>query len=146
MSAVIRTEKRQRSPLGEFVKWIFVAFNIIMLAWLISGLDAVSRIAPHSDAARVGHAVGSVIGISMVLGIWVIGDVILGLFVLLTRGDKVIVEETAGSAHVAGPSAERSLSAAQDAMIARYMQRQQDATRESARSLSANQREFGRRR
>jgi hypothetical protein len=36
----------------------------------------------------------------MVLTLWIMGDIILGIVTLLTRGDKVIVEETIGD----GPS------------------------------------------
>lgn len=142
MSTVVRTERRQRSPWGEFIKWVFVAFNVLMLLWLISALNAVSQFTAPSDAARVGHALGSVIGISMVLGLWVIGDVILGAFVLLTRGNKVVVEETfAGERLGEGPG----ISPAQaDAMIARYMRsRQHGAQRQSPKT---DLKVFGRRR
>jgi hypothetical protein len=144
MSTVIRTERRQRSPFGNLIKWAFVAFNIFMLLWLISGLSAVSQVTAPSDAARVGHALGSVIGISMVLGLWVIGDVILGAFVLLTSGTKVIVEETSTFAG-GDPGEEPGISAAQaDAMIARYRQSQQHAAQR--RQTSPATEVFGRRR
>lgn len=115
-----------------------------MLLWLISALNAVSQVTAPSDAARVGHAVGSVIGISMVLGLWVIGDAILGAFVLLTRGNKVIVEETSTFAG-GGSREELSISAAHaDAMIARYVQsRQHGAQRPS--SPNSDFKVFGRR-
>lgn len=144
MSTVVRTERRQRSPWGEFIKWVFVAFNVLMLLWLISALNAVSQFTAPSDAARVGHALGSVIGISMVLGLWVIGDAILGAFVLLTRGNKVIVEETSAVVD-AHSGQEPSISAAQaDAMIARYMRsRQHGAQRQSPKT---DLKVFGRRR
>jgi hypothetical protein len=72
MSTVIRTEKRQRSAFGQIVKWIFIAFNV--LVWLVSAMSAVSQLTPDSDAARAGHAIGAAIGFSMVLSIWVMGD------------------------------------------------------------------------
>jgi hypothetical protein len=38
-----------------------------------------------NEAEEAGQAVGAAIGTSMLLGIWVVGDIILGLFVLFTR-------------------------------------------------------------
>ena len=129
MSTVVRIEKRQRSAFGQIVKWIFIAFNVLMLIWLISGMSAVSQMTPDSDAARAGHAIGAAIGFSMVLGIWVMGDLILGLFVLLTRGNKIIVEEAAGGYRSGGSSAQSDAGGMDaDAIVARYMQRQQAET------------------
>ncbi len=149
MPTVIRTEKRQRSAFGQIVKWIFIAFNALMLVWLVSGMNAVSQLTPDSDAARAGHAIGAAIGFSMVLSIWVMGDLILGLFVLLTRGNKVIVEETAGGYRDSGNSSQESSAGGMDAdaVIARYMQRQQAETTQ-ARAVSSPttaQQGFGRR-
>src|ERR1700733_8452993 len=100
MATVIRKEKYQRGPFGKLVKWIFIAFNLLMLLSLISGLTSVSGIATNSEAERIGRDIGATIGVSMVLTLWIMGDTILGVAVLLTRGDKVIVEETIGD----GPS------------------------------------------
>jgi hypothetical protein len=100
MATVIRKEKYQRGPFGTLVKWVFIAFNLLMLVCLISGLNSVSGIATHSEAERIGRDIGATIGVSMVLTLWIMGDIILGVAVLLTRGDKVIVEETIGE----GPS------------------------------------------
>jgi hypothetical protein len=91
--ATIRKERYQRGPFGTLVKWLFIAFNVLMLIWLVGGLTSVSQIATHSEAERVGGAIGTAIGVSMILGLWVMGDIILGFGVLLTRGDKVVIEE-----------------------------------------------------
>ncbi|WP_156453336.1 hypothetical protein [Polycladidibacter hongkongensis] len=47
----------------------------------------------QSDAESAGLAIGGTIGSGMLLTFWVLGDIILGLFVLFTRGKKVITEE-----------------------------------------------------
>ena len=99
MATIVRTEKRQRSAFGKLIKWAFIGFNVLMIVWIISGMSAVSNIAVDTEAARAGRAIGATIGFSMILGIWMMGVVILGLFVLLTRGDKVIVEETSGGGY-----------------------------------------------
>jgi hypothetical protein len=148
MSTIVRTEKRVRSTFGQIVKWIFVAFNLLMLVWLVSGMSAVSQMTADSDAARAGQVIGATIGFSMVLSIWVMGDLILGLLVLLTRGNTVIVEETASghrnnswTAHADEGSSDA------DAMIARYLQRQQAEAAAAPRvPASAAPAGFGRRR
>ena len=38
-----------------------------------------------SEAEKAGGAVGAGLGAVLILSIWVIGDIILGLFVLFTR-------------------------------------------------------------
>lgn len=96
MATVIRKEKYQRGLFGKLVKWVFIAFNLMMLFGVVKGLISVAGIETHSEAERVGQAIGTTIGLSMILPLWFMGDIILGLGVLLTRGDKVIVEETVG--------------------------------------------------
>lgn len=147
MSTIVRTEKRVRSPFGQFVKWVFIAFNVLMLLWLVSGMDAVSQMTTDSDAARAGQVIGAAVGFSMVLSFWVMGDLILGLFVLLTRGDKVIIEEQAGTYRSGADGQEPSEGGANaDAMIARYMQRQQAMTQGRGASSASPPAGFGRRR
>lgn len=149
MSTVIRKEKRQRSAFGQLIKWLFIAFNGLMFLWLVTGMGAVSQMTPDSEAARAGHAIGAAIGFSMILGIWMMGAVILGLFVLLTRGDKVIVEETATDTYSSrsfgqAPSAN---GADPDAIVARYKQRQQaESLGRAPSSVSSSPGNFGRRR
>lgn len=38
-----------------------------------------------SQAEKAGASLGGILGTGMLLGIWVIGDIILGLFVMFTR-------------------------------------------------------------
>src|SRR5262249_54045330 len=150
MSTLIRTEKRQRSPLGQLIKWVFIAFNVFMLLWLVSGMHAVSQMTPHTDAGRVGHAIGAAVGFSMIISLWVSGALILGLFVLLTRGDTVIVEERAagegGRASALDQTEESDIDA--DAVIARYIQRQQAEAKKAplVSPATAAPASFGRRR
>lgn len=96
---VIRREVRVRSTFGQIVKWIFIGFNILMLVWMVSGMMAVGNVVSGatSGAAQAGAAIGGALGFGMILSIWAFGDIILGLFVLLTRGEKIIIEES-GSA------------------------------------------------
>jgi ABC-type Fe3+ transport system permease subunit len=92
---IVRREKRVRGPFGQIVKWVFILFNLFMIFCLFKGIGAVGT-AVHdasSEAERAGASIGTAIGMTMILAIWGFGDVILGLFVLLTRGDKIVIEE-----------------------------------------------------
>lgn len=79
--------KPKRGIFGKIVKLFFVLFNILMLVWLIAGMNAASEVVTTaaSEAERAGAAVGTGLGAIMIIGIWVAGDIILGLFVLFTR-------------------------------------------------------------
>ena len=93
MTTIIRTEQRKRGILGWLFLGVFIAFNILMLIGLLGGARDVAAIAPAGGPERAGHVIGATLGIGMLLGLWVLGDIILGAFVLLTRGRKVVVEE-----------------------------------------------------
>src|ERR1700709_2796353 len=103
MAEIVSTERYQRGMFGTLTKWAFIAFNVLMLVWVVGGFNAVSNIAVHSDAERVGRAIGSAFGIASLLMLWMIGDVILGILVLVTRGNKVITQ-TVGSSFGLVPS------------------------------------------
>lgn len=96
MTKIIRREIRKRSAFGKIVKWLFIGFNVLMLIWLISAFGATGEALNDaaSEAEQAGTAIGATIATGLILGIWAIGDVILGIFVLLTRGEKTIVDET----------------------------------------------------
>jgi hypothetical protein len=93
MKTIVRHEKRQRGPFGFIIKWLFILFNLFMVWGLFSGIHNAASIETASDAERAGQAIGMTIGVSMILGIWAFGTIILGLLVLLTRGNTVIIEE-----------------------------------------------------
>jgi hypothetical protein len=102
-----------------------------MVYWLVGGLISVSDIETHSDAERVGAAIGTTLGVSMIIGLWVAGDIILGIFVLLTRGTKVIISEAADGrpprSFGSDSTNDESVSTNADQMIARYLQNQSRA-------------------
>ena len=83
----------QAAPQAEafhFWKTLPVAvllYNLLMVAWLVGGVSAVSEKTATlaTDAERAGAAIGTGLGVTMILIIWVIGAVITGLFALLTR-------------------------------------------------------------
>lgn len=82
----VELRKAKRTFFGKLIKWTFIVFNIIMVAWLIGGMGAATEgIETMSGAEQAGAAIGTGIGAFIIVSIWVIGDIILGLFVLFTR-------------------------------------------------------------
>ncbi|OOF70579.1 hypothetical protein BKG91_03800 [Rodentibacter caecimuris] len=79
--------KPKRTFMGKVFKWVFILFNVLMLIWLVGGVGSSAEVinSATSEAERAGAAIGTGLGASIILTLWVIGDVILGLFVLFTR-------------------------------------------------------------
>jgi hypothetical protein len=91
----VQKEVSDRSGFGKIIKWLFIAFNILMPIWVISGMFSVGHVSEIAinDAERAGAAIGATLGIGMLLILWAIGDLILGLFVLFTKRKKLITIE-----------------------------------------------------
>ena len=53
-----------------------------MILWAVAGGGTVSD---GVDAEAAGVAIGGALGMGMIFMLWVIGDIILGIFVLFTR-------------------------------------------------------------
>lgn len=83
----IMLRKPKRGVFGQIFKYLFIFFNILMIIFLfLSGENSGNALATAtSDAERAGVAVGTTIWAGTLLILWVIGDIILGLFVLFTR-------------------------------------------------------------
>lgn len=94
MAKIIRKEIRKRGFFGWLFLLTFIGFNLLMAAWLFSYWGSLSQLNAASDAEKAGAVIGGTIGSGMILSVWCFGDIILGLFVLLTRGRKTIIEET----------------------------------------------------
>lgn len=85
-----KLKKPKRSVFGQIIKWTFILFNGLMIWWMFASFvlisDGVGGAA--SDAEMAGNAIGGAIGIWMIMTTWVLGDIILGMFVLFTRPKK----------------------------------------------------------
>lgn len=87
--------------MGKIFKYLFIAFNILMLVVLLfscsAASDGISNAAMDSEypeAATAGATIGAGLAVGSLLFLWLVGDVILGLFVLFTRRKKIVeVEE-----------------------------------------------------
>lgn len=95
MAKTIQVEKRKRGFFGWIFLLLFWAFNIAMVAAIIAGMNGSAEHAATltTDAEKAGAGIGMALGLSMLLSIWVMGDILLGIFVLLTRGKKIITTE-----------------------------------------------------
>ncbi|RPD96068.1 hypothetical protein BBB56_19440 [Candidatus Pantoea deserta] len=86
-SCAHQVRKPKRSLFGKIVKAVFIIFNIFMLYSVFTGMGASGEVINNaaSDAERAGAALGAGMG-AMMLGIlWVVGDIIIGMLVFLTR-------------------------------------------------------------
>jgi hypothetical protein len=93
MGAAFIERRKKRGIFGTIVKWLFIAFNIFMLIALINGFSAATHDYNHlSDAGKAGAAIGTTVGVTLVLVLWGMGDLILGIIVLLTRGEKILLQ------------------------------------------------------
>ncbi|AXK79621.1 hypothetical protein DW352_03255 [Pseudolabrys taiwanensis] len=94
MGQFVRIERRKRGFFGWLFLLLFVAFNVLMLVWLASYWIAIGpRMSEGSAAAQAGSAIGATMGTGLILSMWTCGAIILGLFALLTRGRKIVIEE-----------------------------------------------------
>ena len=84
---VIRLATRKRGFFGWLFFLIFIAFNALMVAWLIAAIAIVPQ--PSSAVAAIADSVG----FGTILFVWVVGAVFTGAFALLTRSRPTIVEE-----------------------------------------------------
>jgi len=82
----VQLRKPKRTFIGKLVKWSFIAFNVLMPIFIYGGISNNAALMQDMSGARLaGAQVGTGIGVAFLLGIWFVGDVILGLFVLFTR-------------------------------------------------------------
>ena len=94
--AKFRRKVSDRTTFGKIVKWVFIGFNILMPVWIVAGLGAAGSAMDGAinEAERAGAAIGTTIGVGLIVVFWALGDVILGILVLLTRRRKLIeIEE-----------------------------------------------------
>lgn len=99
--AVVRREVSDRTTFGKIIKYVFIAFNVLMLAMMAvtcsasgEAINSAAAEAEYADAATAGATIGAGLAMGSLLFLWLAGAVILGLFVLLTRRKKIIeVEE-----------------------------------------------------
>jgi len=95
VTKIVRNEIRKRGFFGHIFKWLFIAFNVLMVVWLIGYFKLVGDLfsSQSTGAARTGATLGGMIGTTVILWFWVLGDFILGILAFFTRGRLTIIEE-----------------------------------------------------
>lgn len=80
----------KRTVFGNFVKFGFIGFNILMVYWFFSYVVDISHSlnTASSEAVKTGTSIGGGIGMMFILIIWGVGCVVLGLMMLLTKPKK----------------------------------------------------------
>ncbi len=77
-------------PHWRKMTWAVLIFNIIMLIWLVFGVAAASHPSNcgtlSTQTCQAATDVGAGIGAFVVIVLWALGDVILGVLWLVTRG------------------------------------------------------------
>lgn len=97
MAEIIRTEIRNRSVFATLIRWLFLAFNLIMAGVVLYTCSFnTHHIASSPPQEEVDRAVASIIVMGINLLIWAFGALALGFIVWITRGEKVTVERTLG--------------------------------------------------
>lgn len=80
----------------RIMTWVILAFNILMLCWLIFGVGGAANDANCAgeatkdlqNACQAGTAIGAGIGAALIIALWVAGDIILGVIWLITNRGK----------------------------------------------------------
>lgn len=84
------TGKVRRSwfPHWRIFTWVILAFNVIMLVWVVSGAatgeSCSGKTGDELSLCEAGQA-GTGIGVFLVILLWALGDIILGVLWLITK-------------------------------------------------------------
>jgi len=70
--------KKERSFIGTMFKWMFILFNLFMLAM-------VYMTQTNTDESNALVSTGASMGIAMMAGMWMMGAIVLGGFTYFTR-------------------------------------------------------------
>jgi len=82
------TEKKSRRLHWRKMTWTVLIFNVLMVIWLVTGLTASTGSCNGLDANTCAAAsdVGHGIAATLQIVVWVLGDIILGVLWLVTKG------------------------------------------------------------
>ena len=80
------TAKKKR----HIFRWVFLAIQVLFLIWIITGVSGNSdncagKVGDALDACQAGTAVGTGIGVALIVAFWVAVDVVLGITYLIVR-------------------------------------------------------------
>lgn len=84
----------QRGFFGKIIRFLFIAFNVVMVVWIILGIANVSDMEATTELEANAQTVGGTIGVFFLIVLWALGAIILGALSYFTRG-VAITEEIA---------------------------------------------------
>jgi len=95
MGQQVQTVTHKRGFFGKIIKWSFIAFNVLMIIWVVSALGVTGEQMNQatSEAEQAGTAIGATLGLGLIGSVWAVGAIIGGILVLLTRGKAVITTQ-----------------------------------------------------
>lgn len=93
MGNEIYVERRRRGFFGWIFLAIFIAWNALMILWLVSAIVSMGVLieSAATDAERAGSGIGAGIATTFILIIWAAGAIVTGLLAMVTRGGKTVV-------------------------------------------------------
>ena len=77
MATIVKTEKRPLSLFGRLFRGLLLAFNLMMLFWMVSAMGAFSQLRSEFDAESLEQSIGAVAGFGVLIGLWIVIDLIL---------------------------------------------------------------------
>jgi hypothetical protein len=91
--ATVVTERRRRGVFGWFFAAVFWLWQLLMVAWIISGVGAVSNQTDslHTNIEKNAAAAGLGIGIILIIFLWAAGSVVFAILMFFTRGRMTFV-------------------------------------------------------
>jgi hypothetical protein len=78
-------------PSWRPLTWVILAVQVLFVIWIIAGVNDASNSCPkdqYSDACQAGAAIGTGIGIGLIIFLWALIDVILGVIWVVTNKSK----------------------------------------------------------
>jgi hypothetical protein len=84
--------REARSPFGRVVKWIFLAFQVVMVLLMLGTCAAVGPFLSGPDPeVAIGAGMFGAMAMATLWTVWPLGTLLLGLLVLFTRGRKRLI-------------------------------------------------------
>jgi hypothetical protein len=84
--------REARSPFGRVVKWIFLAFQVVMILLMLGTCAAVGPFLSGPDPeVALGAGMFGAMAMATLWTVWPLGTLLLGLLVLFTRGRKRLI-------------------------------------------------------
>ena len=93
--------------LGLVFRFLLIGWQVLMIVWFVDSTMGISTVIDEAryddtdaiiagtvDATIAGAAIGAGLAWTFILFVWLVGTIILGMFVLMTRPAKTIVQTT----------------------------------------------------